>query len=75
MDWPLDSDLATFGADGRESAFGLAGTRCSAIEGEDAGTLVAALQHANQLTPWVSDGVHDLLWIRPLLPDEASTCP
>jgi hypothetical protein len=71
VDWPLASDLGSFGEPGADAT---GGTRCAVIEGEDAHTLVTALTNANQLTPWVSGGTKYLLWLRPLLPDEASTC-
>jgi hypothetical protein len=50
------------------------GTRCGVVSGGELATLLPALQAANQLTYWRSDGVTYQLTLRPLLPDE-SGCP
>ena len=68
--WPLDVPLSAFGeAGGIVSPF--PGGRCGAVDGNEAQTLLTALQGANQLTPWESDGALYQLVVRPLLPDEA----
>lgn len=74
LEWPLDSDLATFGAPILTDEF-----TCDVVDGEDLKTLMPKLQEANQLTHWVSGaegtpeaGDEDayILFLRPLFPDE-----
>lgn len=45
---------------------------CALVEGADAGTLLATLADANQLTQFEQDGVVYQAWFRPLLPHESS---
>lgn len=73
VDWPLADDLGAFGQPAA-APLGEGGTRCGVVTGTDVVTLMAALKSANQLTPWVSGGRQYVVWIRPLLPDEASDC-
>jgi hypothetical protein len=68
--WPLDGSLDAFG---REVANAPSDTRCGVVSGEDLGTLLAAAQDANALTPWTSGETKYHLIFRPLLPDE-HTC-
>lgn len=68
MDWPLDTQLATFGG---PVANGTA--RCGTVEGADADTLRPAIEQANQLTQWVQDPSTSAtfgLTVRPLVPGE-----
>jgi hypothetical protein len=44
------------------------------VEGDDLATLLPAVQHATQITPWTDDGSTYGIVFRPLLPDE-SGCP
>lgn len=67
IDWPLVPGLSTFGD---PLPNGPEGMRCGAVTGEDAAVLLPLAKQANQLTPWVSDGVRYGLLLRPLLPDE-----
>jgi hypothetical protein len=69
MSWPLTTPLASFGEPGG-IATPLPNGRCGVVEGADAETLVAALEQANVLTPWESEGTLYALFPRPLLPDE-----
>ncbi len=75
LEWPLESDLATFGTKYLTGEF-----NCDVVEGDDLATLLESLREANELTHWVSSdtatpGTGDedayLLFIRPLFPDEA----
>ncbi len=74
LEWPLESDLASFGTPYLTGEF-----NCDVVEGEDLETLMPKLQEANQLTHWVSGaegtpeaGTEDayILFLRPLFPDE-----
>lgn len=69
--WPLAMPISQFAALS-EGAY--AGLSCGVFTGRDASRLVRALQDANQLTPWRSEGKLYQLWVRPLLPDEPATC-
>jgi len=71
--WPLDTSLDSV-AQPYDGPFGELETLCTALDGEDATEVVTALEGANQLTPWESDGTQYLLWVRPLLPDEPTSC-
>ena len=66
MDWPLETPLARIGD---EYPF-LQQASCAVIEGDDLGTLVDALNEANELTTWISEGDEYALLLRPILPDE-----
>ena len=66
--WPLATPLADFGDP--VTWPGLVAARCAVVEGTDAERLVAALEEANALTPWESEGTVYDLYPRPLLPDE-----
>ncbi len=71
-DWPLSTPLSSFGEpfrDGIEPSM-----RCGVVTGDDLATLRPALEAANQLTFWRSEGRTYQLILRPLLPDE-SGCP
>ena len=67
--WPLEPPLATFG--GPVAQGGLQGTRCGAVTGSDADTLIPLVEQANELTPWTSQGSRYALRFRPLMPDES----
>jgi hypothetical protein len=64
--WPLSTPLADFGVD----VAGV-GLRCGVVDGEDQADVLALARRANQLTPWVSEGLEFGLTFRPLLPDES----
>jgi hypothetical protein len=68
IDWPLSSDLATFG----EPVGSIPDARCGVVKGDDLSTLMPDVRHANQLTPWRSGSEDHSLLFRPLLPDEHS---
>jgi hypothetical protein len=80
VDWPLGTGLADLGEPVANTPAQYAGmpefaaARCAVIEGDDAATLVAALNQANSQTPWDSSGVQFALFPRPLLPGEVG-CP
>lgn len=63
--WPLDTPLSRLG-----EPFTLPASRCFVVEGADLQTMLDALQDANRLTRWRSEGNEYLLYVRPLLPDE-----
>lgn len=63
--WPLATPLSELG-----NPYYLEMSRCFVVEGEDLATLLPALERANLLTPWVSNGEQYRLYLRPLLPDE-----
>jgi hypothetical protein len=72
--WPLDQPLDTFG-----DPFGTKGqpgsdTRCGTVQGADLETLLPAVQHATQISPWTDAGSTYGIAFRPLLPEE-SGCP
>jgi len=71
LPWPVTGDPATFG----DPAAWAEDARCGVVAGADSGAWYAALADANQLTRWTSGGHRYALTIRPLLPDEAQTCP
>jgi hypothetical protein len=71
--WPLDTSLTSITRP-YDGPFDDLEALCAALDGEDAAKLVTALEGANQLTPWESDGVQYLLSVRPLLPDEPTSC-
>jgi hypothetical protein len=66
--WPLTPGLDLFGASMQNAP---EGTRCAAVAGDAATTLLPLAQQANQLTPWTSEGTQYGLLFRPLLPDES----
>jgi hypothetical protein len=66
LPWPL-ADLATSG-----EAIGDQGLRARVIIGGDLATLKALLPQATQWTMWQSGTASYLLYLRPLLPDEAT---
>jgi hypothetical protein len=66
VEWPLSTSLGTFG----EQYSDLEDTRCGVVSGADHDALRDSAQLANELTPWVGDGVRYQLILRPLLPDE-----
>jgi hypothetical protein len=63
--WPLATAPQPAGTDG--------GRPCLAVTGADATTLLAALEQANQATPWVVPGIDEpqSLVFRPILPGDA----
>jgi hypothetical protein len=70
MDWPLAAPLATVGTVIDE----VSGMRCAEVSGEDLATLKPALEQANELTLWRSEGDTYSVQLHPLLPDEEA-CP
>jgi hypothetical protein len=72
-DWPTDGDPATFGEE--LPVFG-DGTRCGAVEGEDAEAWFTELSASTQQTVWTSDGDNRFTVLpRPLFPGEEPACP
>jgi hypothetical protein len=69
--WPTDDDPAAFGEE--LPAFG-DGTRCAAVEGEDAALWFTELSNANENTIWTSDDRRYAIDARPLMPHEPVTC-
>jgi hypothetical protein len=73
IDWPIDTPISSF-----ESMGSLPGSpaslSCAVLSGADASAVVEAAADANSLTPWVDEEQEWLLWLRPVLPDEAG-CP
>jgi hypothetical protein len=70
VDWPVDSDPATFGdltASGDQ--------RCGVVSGQQALDWYAALGNANQLTRFVKDNHRYQVTARFQLPDEPLECP
>ena len=70
LDWPVDSDPATFGAPTFDRA-----ERCGVVSGQDAKDWYAALSSANQLTRFVKGDHRYQVTVRFQLPDEPSECP
>lgn len=76
IEWPLATGLAAFG-DVMKGATGALNTnnglpsRCGTVTGSEQTTLMPLIEHANQLSPWKSDGKEYGLLFRPLLPDES----
>ncbi len=70
VEWPVAGDPAAFG----ESTT-LEGTRCGVVSGDDAAAWLPVLSAGNQLTRFTGDGHTYQVTVRPLLPDEAGTCP
>lgn len=69
IEWPLTTSLVESG-EVVQGPYG-EGTRCVALSGKDAVTVLRALAGASQITPWSSEGMLFQLWVRPLLPDES----
>jgi len=70
LDWPVDSDPATFGdpvSDGER--------RCGVVSGQEAEDWYAALGGANGLTRWVKGDHRYEVIVRFQLPDEPLECP
>lgn len=70
LEWPLPSDLASFGEPypmGEDA-------RCGTVSGEALSTLLPLAMGANELTLWESGGDRYELLLRPLMPDEDG-CP
>lgn len=70
LDWPADSDPATFGdatSDGER--------RCGVVSGQEAEDWYAALGAANQLTRFVNGDHRYEVIVRFQLPDEPLECP
>lgn len=66
IDWPIpEIDLGAFGQSIEQ------GLRCGVVSDEALSALFPVLRDANQLTPWVSEGVRYRMIFRPLLPDES----
>lgn len=70
-EWPTDDDPAAFGEE--LPAFG-DGTRCAAVEGEDAALWFTELSNANENTIWTSGDRRYAIDARPLMPHEEVTC-
>ncbi len=76
--WPLAVGLAGFGdpttgavaGGGLNTNNGLP-SRCGTVTGADLTTLLPLINHANELSPWKSNGKEYGLLFRPLLPDES----
>jgi hypothetical protein len=68
--WPLATPLASLGGPVPTQLAG-GPTRCGVVSGADLRLLLSSAAHANQLSPWVSDGKRFGLTFRPLLPDES----
>jgi hypothetical protein len=78
ISWPLGTGLAAFGDPVKGAAAGSGlntnsslPSRCGVATGDDLTTLMPLIDHANQLSPWKSDGKEYGLLFRPLLPDES----
>ncbi|MEA2556918.1 MAG: hypothetical protein QOG88_456 [Actinomycetota bacterium] len=78
IEWPLGTGLAGFGDATKGAAAGSGlntndglPSRCGVVTGDELTTLMPLIQHANQLSPWKSDGKQYGLLFRPLLPDES----
>ena len=69
--WPTEDDPAAFGEE--VVAFGN-GTRCAAVDGEDADLWYAELSQANENTIWTFDERRYAIDARPLMPHEAGPC-
>jgi hypothetical protein len=70
LDWPVDSDPATFGdltSDGER--------RCGVVNGQEAEDWYAAAGNANQLTRFVKGDHRYEVTVRFQLPDEPPECP
>jgi hypothetical protein len=70
LDWPGDSDPATFG----DATFD-GGRRCGVVSGKEAEDWYRALTGANQLTRFVKDEHLYEVTVRFQLPDEPLECP
>jgi hypothetical protein len=70
VDWPVDSDPATFGDPTFDGA-----QRCGVVSGQEARDWYAALSSANQLTRFVKAGHRYQVMVRFQLPDEPPECP
>lgn len=68
--WPGPTDPAAFG--GKTN---VAELRCGVVSGEEAQSWYDLLETANQLTRFTDGGHSYEVSVRPLLPDEAETCP
>jgi hypothetical protein len=66
VQWPLDASLASIG----DPTIAGPQTRCAIVTAGDWASLVPDAESANELTPWVDDGVRYAIAFRPLLPDE-----
>jgi hypothetical protein len=71
-EWPTDDDPAAFGEE--VPVFG-DGTRCGAVEGDEAAAWLEDLSAASQNTLWTSDGENRFTVVpRPLFPGEEASC-
>ena len=70
LDWPVDSDPATFGDPTSDGA-----QRCGVVSGQEARDWYAALGSANQLTRFVNGDHRFQVTVRFQLPDEPPECP
>jgi hypothetical protein len=66
VEWQLDGALASLGDPTNIDPE----TRCAVVTGAEWTTLERDAETANDLTPWVDDGVRYAIAFRPLLPDE-----
>jgi hypothetical protein len=69
MAWPSTTAPDAFG-----TAMDVHEVRCGVVTGAEADAWYAALEQANQLTPWSHDGHRYSVTARPLLPDEPLDC-
>jgi hypothetical protein len=70
VDWPVDSDPATFGDPTSDGA-----QRCGVLSGQEARDWYTALSAANQLTRFVKGDHRYQVTVRFQLPDEPPECP
>ena len=65
-EWPLSTPLSELG-----DPYYLEMSRCFVVEGSDLTTLLPMLAQTNILTRWISDGERYVLYLLPLMPDQA----
>ena len=70
VDWPVDSDPATFGDPASDGTI-----RCGVVSGQEAEDWYEALTDANQLTRFVKGDHRYEVTVRFQLPDEPMECP
>jgi hypothetical protein len=70
VDWPVDSDPATFGDPASDGTI-----RCGVVSGQEAEDWYAALTNANSQTRFVKEDHRYQVTVRFQLPDEPLECP
>ena len=65
-EWPLPQPLSELGGPADQPEL-----RCGVVAGDNLELLLPRVMQANQLTPWISEGITYTLLFRPLLPDES----